>query len=92
MLGVYLKEHFGVDLLLDAKEVRPLRMAGAVYLVALHAKLVKSVVDPLLVQDHFLIVRLACGMDIERAGRRFHVDKRCKAKVSLRAGTCSCSG
>jgi hypothetical protein len=68
-LGVHWEQHAGgVNLGHDAEQVgRAPCVAGAVYyLVPLHIKLVKAVVVyPLVVQNHFLVVRLACRVNVE---------------------------
>jgi hypothetical protein len=66
---VHREQHAGgVYLAHDAKQVGGAPcVAGAVYyLVPVHTKLVKAVVVyPLVVQNHFLVVRLACRVNAE---------------------------
>ena len=77
----------GVYLGHDAEQVggAPCVARAVYYLVPLHIKLVKAiVVYPLVVQNHFLIVRLACRVNVESESRReaFDVNQACKAKVA----------
>jgi hypothetical protein len=68
-LGVHREQHSGgLYLSHDAEQVgRAPCVAGAVcYRVPLHTKLVKAVVVyPLVDQNHFLVVRLACRVNVE---------------------------
>jgi hypothetical protein len=60
-LGVHREQH-------DAEQVggAPCVARAVYYRVPLHTKLVKAVVVyPLVVQNHFLVVRLACRVNVE---------------------------